>query len=51
MWVTETIAGKPSGRWWQAGPPSAAHLLLHACLQEQHDAGFDGQGDLTATPL
>lgn len=29
----------------------APYLLLHASLQQQHDAGFNRQSDLTPTPL
>ena len=35
---------RPAGA---AGP----HLLLHARLQEQHDAGLEGQRDLAPAPL
>ena len=28
-----------------------AYLLLHARLQQHHDAGFHGQSDLPAAPL
>lgn len=27
------------------------YLFFHAGLQEHHDAGLDGQGDLTVAPL
>lgn len=35
----------------QPGARPCPHLLLHARLQQQHHTGFDGQRDLSATPL
>ena len=32
-------------------PARRPYLLLHACLQKQHDTGLDGQCNLTPAPL
>lgn len=45
MWIEQGLNDLAGGTW------GASHLLLHASLQQQHDAGLNRESNLTTTPL
>lgn len=58
MVYTSTLRGGGVVTWTEEGSNDlaggtwgASHLLLHASLQQQHDAGLNRESNLTTTPL